>query len=60
MSVIAVAVVVVVRLSVTPEDGVPNAPPLTTGEPAVPTLTASAAATPVPGITPAQVVRSAS
>jgi hypothetical protein len=31
-----------------PDDGVPNTPPLTTGEPAVPTLTARAVATPVP------------
>ena len=31
-----------------PDDGVPKAPPLTTGEPAVPTLTAKAVATPVP------------
>ena len=31
-----------------PEDGVPNTPPLMTGEPAVPTLTAKAVATPVP------------
>ena len=31
-----------------PDDGVPNTPPLTTGEPAEPTLTAKAAATLVP------------
>ena len=31
-----------------PEDGVPSAPPLTTKAPPVPTLTASAVATPVP------------
>ena len=31
-----------------PEDGVPNAPPLTTGAPAEPTFTAKAVATPVP------------
>jgi hypothetical protein len=31
-----------------PLDGVPNTPPLTNGDPAVPTLTASALATPVP------------
>lgn len=31
-----------------PDDGVPRAPPLTTGAPAVPTLTASTVATPVP------------
>ena len=31
-----------------PLDGVPSAPPLTTGAPAEPTLTASAVATPVP------------
>jgi len=30
--------------------GVPNAPPLTTNAPAVPTLTFSAVATPVPGV----------
>src|ERR1035437_4633012 len=43
-----------------PELGVPNAPPFTTGAPAVPTATARAVATPVPGVTPAHVVRSAS
>src|SRR5690606_23077134 len=31
-----------------PDDGVPSAPPLVTNEPAVPTLTPSAVATPVP------------
>lgn len=31
-----------------PDEGVPSTPPLTTGAPAVPTLTASAVATPVP------------
>lgn len=31
-----------------PLDGVPNTPPFTNGDPAVPTLTASALATPVP------------
>jgi len=31
-----------------PDDGVPSTPPLTTGEPAVPTLTARAVAIPVP------------
>lgn len=33
-----------------PEDGVPKAPPLTTTDPAVPTLTPKAVATPVPGV----------
>lgn len=37
-----------VRFVTVPEDGVPSAPPLTTTEPEVPTLIASAAATPVP------------
>jgi hypothetical protein len=37
-----------VKLVTVPLDGVPKAPPLTTGEPAVPTLTAKAVATPVP------------
>jgi hypothetical protein len=37
--------VVLVRV---PEDGVPNAPPFTTGAPALPTFTARAVATPVP------------
>jgi len=37
-----------VRFVATPEDGVPRAPPCTTGAPAEPTLTASAVATPVP------------
>jgi len=37
-----------VKFVTVPEDGVPNAPPLTTGEPAVPILTAKAVATPVP------------
>ena len=37
-----------VALVSVPDDGVPNAPPLTTGAPAVPTLTAKAVATPVP------------
>jgi len=32
----------------TPEDGVPAPPPVITGEPAVPTLTPRAVATPVP------------
>ena len=50
----------VVQLSRVPLAGVPSAPPFTTGAPALPTFTASAVATPVPGVTPAQVVRSAS
>ena len=37
-----------VRFVTVPELGVPNAPPLTTGAPALPTLTAKAVATPVP------------
>jgi hypothetical protein len=37
-----------VALVSVPELGVPNAPPFTIGEPALPTLTASAVATPVP------------
>ena len=37
-----------VRLVTVPLDGVPRAPPLTTKEPAVPTLTPRAVATPVP------------
>ena len=37
-----------VALVKVPLDGVPRAPPLTTGAPAVPTFTASAVATPVP------------
>ena len=37
-----------VKFVATPDDGVPNAPPLTTNAPAVPVLTASAVATPVP------------
>ena len=49
-----------VQLVSVPLLGVPNAPPFTTKAPAVPTLTARAVATPVPGVIPAQVVRSAS
>ena len=37
-----------VALVKVPDEGVPNTPPLMTGEPAVPTLTAKAVATPVP------------
>ena len=37
-----------VKFVAVPEEGVPNAPPLTTGAPAEPTLTANAVATPVP------------
>ena len=37
-----------VKFVTVPEEGVPNTPPLITGEPAVPTLTARAVATPVP------------
>ena len=37
-----------VRFVATPLEGVPNAPPLTTGAPAEPTFTARAVATPVP------------
>jgi hypothetical protein len=37
-----------VALVKVPDEGVPNTPPLTTGAPAVPTLTARAVATPVP------------
>ena len=37
-----------VKLVAVPPEGVPNAPPFTTGAPAVPTLTAKAVATPVP------------
>ena len=37
-----------VALVKVPDDGVPSAPPLMTGDPAVPTLVASAVATPVP------------
>ena len=37
-----------VALVKVPDEGVPNAPPLMTGAPAVPTLTANAVATPVP------------
>lgn len=37
-----------VRLVTVPLEGVPNAPPFTTGAPAEPTLTAKAVATPVP------------
>lgn len=37
-----------VRFVTVPLEGVPNAPPLTTGAPAEPTLTARAVATPVP------------
>ncbi len=37
-----------VALVKVPDEGVPSAPPLTTGAPAVPTLTAKAVATPVP------------
>src|SRR5215469_1639458 len=37
-----------VALVSTPEDGVPSTPPFMIGAPAVPTLTASAAAMPVP------------
>jgi hypothetical protein len=37
-----------VRFVATPDDGVPTAPPLTMGEPAVPTATLRAVATPVP------------
>ena len=37
-----------VRFVTVPDEGVPNTPPLITGAPAVPTLTAKAVATPVP------------
>ena len=37
-----------VRLVIVPLDGVPNAPPLITGAPAVPTFTPKAVAIPVP------------
>ena len=45
---VTVIFAVPVRLVTVPDDGVPSAPPFTTGEPAVPTLTPSAVATPVP------------
>ena len=37
-----------VRFVTVPDEGVPNTPPLITGAPAEPTLTAKAVATPVP------------
>jgi len=49
-----------VQLVSVPDDGVPNAPPLTTKAPALPTLTARAVPTLVPGVIVAHVVRSAS
>ena len=47
-----------VALVSVPEEGVPSAPPSTTTEPAVPVLTASAVATPVPRpLTPDEIGR---
>jgi hypothetical protein len=47
-----------VKLVTVPLEGVPNAPPFTTGAPAVPTLTAKAVATPVPKpLTPVEIGR---
>jgi len=47
-----------VKLVTVPLEGVPNAPPFTTGAPAVPTLTAKAVATPVPKpLTPVDIGR---
>jgi hypothetical protein len=46
-----------VRFVTVPLEGVPNTPPLTTNAPALPVLTPSAVATPVPGVVVASALK---